>query len=274
MSGLSVDLDFHELIEKKRASRSVLNACQALVVLMEAGEPLSLGRFAAKAGLAPATAHRILRSLALYQFVRQDQHGDYSLGLGLLELASAVSDQLDIVRVARPHLERLAETTGETVHLAVLEGDRAVYIDKVEGKHSIRLVSRPGYSVPLNTTSLGKVLCAGLDALRLEALLRELAASMTAEDLARFRSEIVDARRRGYATDREELLPGLMCVGAAIRDGDGETVAAVSVAGPVFRMKDLLESHAEAVQRTAADTSAYLGYPASIQAAPRAEPLS
>ena len=249
-----------ELIAAKRASRSVLNACHALVVLMDAGEPLSLGEFAKRATLAPATAHRILRSLALYEFVRQNEDGAYELGLRLLELGSAVTGQFDIVQMARPYLERLAETTGETAHLAVLEGDHAVYVDKVEGRHSIRLVSRPGYSVPLHATSLGKVLCAGLDEEAFDSLLRRLEDSLDDEELQRFRREIGEARRSGYAVDREELLPGLMCVGTPIFDRDGTTLAAMSVAGPTFRMESSLQQHAGVLSVAAAELSAELGY--------------
>jgi DNA-binding IclR family transcriptional regulator len=249
-----------ELIQSKRASRSVLNACHALVILMEAGEPLALGEFAHRAKLAPATAHRILRSLALYQFVRQTDDGDYELGLRLLELGSAVASQFDIVRMARPHMERLAETTGETVHLALLDDDHAVYVDKVEGRHSIRLVSRPGYTVPLHATSLGKVLCAGLNDAALDALLERLRRSLDDETLRRFRAEIDDARRTGYAVDREELLPGLMCVGTPIFDRDGSVLAAMSVAGPTFRMEEALQQHADVLADAVAALSSELGY--------------
>jgi IclR family transcriptional regulator, KDG regulon repressor len=255
-----IDPTAKELIAAKRASRSVLNACHALVVLMDAGEPLSLGEFAERASLAPATAHRILRSLALYKFVRQGEDGTYELGLRLLELGSAVAGQFDIVQMARPYLEGLAETTGETVHLAVLEGDQAVYVDKVEGRHSIRLVSRPGYRVPLNLTSLGKVLCAGLDEDAFDSLLRRLEDSLDDNELRRFQREIGAARRSGYAVDREELLPGLMCVGTPIFDRDGTTLAAMSVAGPTFRMEGSLEQHAGVLRDVAAELSAELGY--------------
>lgn len=249
-----------ELIQSKRASRSVLNACHALVVLMEAGEPLSLGEFSRRAGLAAATAHRILRSLTLYQLVRQDDNGSYLLGLRLLELGSAVSDQFDIVRMARPHMKHLAETTGETVHLAVLEGDNAVYIDKVEGRHSIRLVSRPGYRVPLHCTSLGKVLCAGLDDAAFTSLLERLKESLAEDALDRFRREIAETKSSGYALDREELLPGLMCVGTPIVDRDGRTVAAISVAGPMFRVEPALEQYVQTLREVVGKLSTELGY--------------
>jgi DNA-binding IclR family transcriptional regulator len=249
-----------ELIAAKRASRSVLNACHSLVVLMEAGEPLPLGEFARRAKLAPATAHRTLRSLTLCDFVRQNEDGAYELGLRLLELGSAVAEQFDIVRMARPYLEVLAEETGETVHLAVLESDHAVYVDKVEGRHSIRLVSRPGYSVPLNVTSLGKVLCAGLDEDSFGALLTQLKPSLDNDELKRFQREVGEARRTGYAVDREELLPGLMCVGTSIVDRDGTTLAAMSVAGPAFRMDGALQQHARTLIDAATELSAELGY--------------
>jgi DNA-binding IclR family transcriptional regulator len=255
-----IDATAKELIAAKRASRSVLNACDALVVLMEAGEPLSLGDFARRAKLAPATAHRILRSLALYDFVRQNDDGAYELGLRLLELGSAVAEQFDVVRMARPYLEVLAQKTGETIHLAILEGDHAVYVDKVEGRHSIRLVSRPGYRVPLNVTSLGKVLCAGLDQDAFGALLKQLKSSIDDDELKQFEREVGEARRTGYAVDREELLPGLMCVGTPIVDRDGTTLAAMSVAGPAFRMDGALQQHARTLIDAAVELSAELGY--------------
>lgn len=249
-----------ELIQSKRASRSVMNGCKALMVLMEAGEPLSLKAFSREAKLAPATAHRILRSLVLCQFARQTSDGAYELGLRLLELGSAVAEQFDIVRMARPYMQRLAQLTGETIHLAVLEGDGAVYISKVEGNHSIRLVSRPGYRVPLHATSLGKVLSAGLEEVAFGALLERLTPTLTDEEIERFKHDVEDARRTGWATDREELLPGLMCVGTPVLDRDGHTIAAVSVAGPTFRMETSVKQHVETLREVVGELCSELGY--------------
>jgi DNA-binding IclR family transcriptional regulator len=253
------ELKVDDLRKRKLVSNSVLRACAALYELMDADEPISLGELARRSGLSLATAHRILRSLALYRLVRQEPDGRYGLGLGLLELSSSISRDLDIARIARPHLERLALETQETVHLAVIEDDRAVYLDKVEGPQSIRLVSHPGYEVPLQSTSLGKVLCAGLPSSERLALVERL--SQTASfDRERFLSEIEVTARTGLAYDREELMDGLTCVGTGVRDAHGATIAAVSVAGPSFRMQSMLEQHARPLLAAAASISAELSF--------------
>ena len=114
--------------------------------------------------------------------------------------------------------------------------------------------------MPLHATSLGKVLSGGLEDAEFDSLLERLECSLDEEALERFRREVDEARRSGYAVDREELLPGLMCVGTSILDRDGATIAAISVAGPSFRMESALQQHAEALRSTAAELSAELGY--------------
>jgi DNA-binding IclR family transcriptional regulator len=258
----ATEAELDDLRERKLVSNSVLRACAALCELMDAGEPIALAEVARRTGLSSATAHRILRSLAVYRLVRQEPDGRYGLGLGLLELGNFVSRQLDIARIARPHLERLALETKETVHLAVMEDDHAVYLDKVEGPQSIRLVSHPGFEVPLYNTSLGKVLCAGLAPTERRALIERISAT-AAFDLDAFTTEIDDTARTGLAYDREELMEGLTCIGTALRDARGATIAAVSVAGPSFRMQPMLEQHSRPLLATAAAVSRELGYVAA-----------
>ena len=104
------------------------------------------------------------------------------------------------------------------------------------------------------------MLCAGLEDAQLDALTERLKSSLDDATVTRFRGEIDEARKTGYAVDREELLPGLMCVGTSVVGHDGMTIAAISVAGPTFRMEDSFEQHAKTLAGAATELSAELGY--------------
>lgn len=258
--------DLDSLVARKHVSGSVLKACEALDVLRQTPTPLPLSEFCRLSGMSAPTASRILKSLAQFRLVSQDAAGRYQLGLGLLELGSAVAERLDIVQVSRPHLERLAAQSQETVHLAALEDSWVVYLDKVEGLHSLRLISRPGFRVPVHVTGLGKALLSGLDSEALNSVVNALQTSREPIDLARITrlyAELETTRREGLAYDREEYMAGLTCVAAPVRDREGAAVAAISISGPTFRMQPVLEHVAPSVRQTALDISTDLGFSSS-----------
>jgi IclR family acetate operon transcriptional repressor len=187
------------------------------------------------------SVHRILGSFVAHGFVRQQQPGArYRLGFRLLALAERVIAERDLVPLAQPLLEELAERSGETSHLAVLDGAEAVYVAKIESSQSIRLVSRIGARVPLYCTALGKSL---LSVAQPGVRDRLLAQQSFERRTARTRTsptelipELDEIRERGYALDDIENEEGVRCVGAAVVDHAGRPVAAISVSGPTSRV--------------------------------------
>ncbi len=186
------------------------------------------------------TLHRQLSHLVEEGLLEVDRDGRYRLGIRLLNLASRSWARNEFRAVAEPHLRHLQELTGETVHLGVLRGSEVIYLDKVEGRQSVRMYSQIGNASPAYCTGVGKAALSALDDLdlagRIAALEFRAYTAHTHRNAARLLADIVEIRVRGYAFDREEHESGICCVAAPIRADDGGMLAGVSVTGPAYRV--------------------------------------
>jgi DNA-binding IclR family transcriptional regulator len=165
----------------------------------------------------------------------------YVLGTKSLGVGHQARTQFDILRVARPHLEALAEHTGDTIHLAVIDGTRALYLEKIPGRRRVEISSRVGELQPLRSTGLGKALL--LD--HSEAELREFYRS---ENINEQDCEVSEAywlqcmkqhASLGYAFDLEEDKDQIRCVAAPIRGAMGAIGAAISASSAAQYLDDL-----------------------------------
>ena len=202
---------------------------------------LGVTELADRLGLHKSTVHRFMVNLDAAGLVeRNARTGRYRLGLHVFELGALVMQQMNLWDEALPFLEGLVHDTGETGHLAVLDGGEAIYIERVEARRALRVPSAIGRGYPAHATNLGKVLLADLPRERVEAIIAErgLAAytSQTITDPAELEADLELIRRRGYAVDNEEYDEGLRCIGAPVRDHSGQTVAALGIGGPVTRI--------------------------------------
>jgi IclR family acetate operon transcriptional repressor len=161
-------------------------------------------------------------------------------------------------------MEQLRAETGETVHLMVPDGPRAVLIERLETSHPVRIVLALGSSVPLHGSSNGKAILARLPADEAEALLNgELPryTDSTIVDWEQFAAELAEIRQRGYATNYGEWRADIAAVAAAIVGPDGRPVASLSVSTPISRMApDLSSRYGALVSAAARRVSAALGY--------------
>lgn len=227
---------------------------------------LSVSEVSDATGLHKSTAHRILVALKYSGFVEQSQEtAKYSLGIKLFKLGHQAIARLNLPDIARPYLRALMEETEETVHLAVLDNEQVLYLDKVEGAHALRMPSRVGRHIPTYCTSLGKAMLSCLDEsevrriLRGQPLMRYTDGAVT--NLGELLGELKKTRKQGYAVDNEETEVGLRCVGAPIRDCMGEMVGAVSVAGPSARLvPEKIPLLGNIVTKVASSISRRLGY--------------
>jgi DNA-binding IclR family transcriptional regulator len=201
---------------------------------------LAYSEVVARTGLPKATAHRVLKSLVQAGYLRFDvEVSRYYGDLKLSSLGSAVTSHFDLKEYVRPHLLRLQAEIKHTCNLGVLGGDAGVYLDKLESSeaYGIKLYSAIGKRFPLHCTGMGKVLLAGMrPSERRQILARKLEAFTphTITDPIVLERELGKVRRGGYALDREEITRGIMCVAAPIRNGEGDTVAAISIAFPAY----------------------------------------
>jgi len=241
---------------KSGGVQSVRRALRMLDELALSGD-LGVTELAGRLGVHKAPASRLLATLADGGAVRRDPESErYRLGYGLLHLAGSISSGLDLVREARPSLGQLAESTGETVNLAVLDGGRVVHIDQIAGTSTVVSVSWIGRPLPLHCTANGKVLLAYLDDAERERLLKpqlEAHTPKTITNPGRLRRDLRSVLSRGWARATGEMEEGLNAVAAPVRGADGRVVAAVSVSGPEFRMRPAHLARIARPTRNAAD---------------------
>jgi IclR family acetate operon transcriptional repressor len=245
--------------------QSVERAIRILELVAEQPGRLGVSQLGRRLGVHKATAFRLVSTLADAGLLERVPGGSgYGPGLALVRLATTALADLDVVRQARPVLERLAEETQETVNLGVLEGHEVVNVDQVAGSHAVVNVNWVGKRTPLHCTSNGKVLLAHMPERERERVLAGPLARPTPRtivDPETLRTQLLEARSRGFASTQEELEVGLNAVAAPVRGRTGEVEAAVSVAGPVYRVPaERIPGLARTVAEAADEISRRMGY--------------
>jgi DNA-binding IclR family transcriptional regulator len=244
--------------------QSVDRALSILDLLARRGE-VGVTDLALELDVHKSTAFRLVTALERRQLVEQvGDRGKYRLGLGVLRLAAATTGHLDVTRESRPVCARLALELGETVNVAILDSDAAINVLQEFGNAAIGSRNWIGRRTPLHATSSGKILLAFAGPQLREAVLGgplERHTEHTLTDPRRLREQLDQAVRDGWAATVEELEAGLTAVAAAIRDGTGEVVAAISVSGPSYRLSpDSLAEVAGRVMAAGAQISARMGH--------------
>src|ERR1700734_159425 len=192
---------------------------------------------AAAAGLPMPTVYRVVMTLASEGYLDHLPNGDYRPGVRTLALGTAALRSLDLVAIATPRLTELGERTGETVNLAVLSGDRVLYLIRLRNSDLVTANIQVGSTLPAVHTSIGKLLLAYLGEADLAARITD--ASFAANSgpnakvsLAELRDELRSVRDQGWAMQDEELAYGLRSVAAPITGPDGRGRAGANLAVP------------------------------------------
>lgn len=245
--------------------RAVDRALDILECFSREDNALTATEIGARVGLHKSTLHRFLVNLEHRGYLKRDpQTGRYSLGLRLFELGSVVWDTLDVHTLVRPIMHAMVREMNETGQIVCYDDGQVIYIDKLECSQSVRMVTSVGLRLPAYCTASGKVLLSyqppeEVERVIARGLVRHTPNTIT--DPERLHAELAEVRRRGYAVDFEEVQLGLAGVAAPIYDFHGQVVAALSLAGPVSRLKPELERYVTAVVRYAAQASAAMGCP-------------
>ena len=222
--------------------QSVDRALFLLETIAEAGGEATLTELATRTGLNISTCHHLLATLIQRGFAAKvPGRRLYALGPRLLYLAHTCL-QVDLPRRAQPHLEAINQATGETVHLAALQGDAVVTLAVREARHAVRVnTGKIGKLEGPHATSVGKAILAWLPEDEMRRILSNGMKRFTANTITEFPALVESlriVRRNGYAIDHEEFLPGVICVGAAIRDQAGTVIGAISASTPTMRASD------------------------------------
>ena len=220
------------------ADKSGVQSVERIFQLIEslAAHPAGAGlqRLAQDTGLAKSTVHRLLASLVSLGYAAQDENGRYRLTLKMFELSSGIVNSMDIMDVAKVHLERLAQRTGEAVHLVIRDGQDIVYIYKTESG-PMRMSSRVGLRSPLYCTGVGKAILAPLPADEVAQIWQHTTPQkLTAHTIVEYdalQAQLTEVRTNGYAIDDEENELGVRCVAVAIPGVGGRADSAFSISG-------------------------------------------
>ncbi len=250
--------------------QAIVNAAGAIDYVAKSTQGVGVRELMRALRLSRGTASRVLHSLHHCGLLRRDEEtGRYVLGAKVLELAAGHRRSLSIGEIARRHMAKLSKETAETVFLGVLDQGHVVIVERIDSTQPLRMASELGVREPAYCTALGKILLAGQSGESCAKLLDqetlEAHTPKTLRSAQEVMAQIEDARARGWALDDEEHIVGVRCVAAAAHDHDGRVVAAVSVAGPRFRVRDEdLPVIAQRVRAAAASIAHDLGYAPKI----------
>lgn len=224
--------------------RQIVDKIGAILALysFERGE-WGVGELALELDMAKSSVSELMTSLAGQGFVERTRRGRYRLGWRFFTLNQVLLASTPLVKAARPVMQEMVERHGETSHLMVLERDQAVIVEKVSGTLATQiLLSRIGVRLPAYCSGAGKVMLAALEAQTIAELFGkaelEAMTPKTIGNLAALRAELERITSRGYAVDREEIVPGLSCAAAPIRDVSGRVVAGLSMSTPSYRFDE------------------------------------
>jgi DNA-binding IclR family transcriptional regulator len=191
--------------------------------------PASLAELIERTGLSRATVHRLAVALEVHGMLRRTEGGRFALGVQVMALGKAAARQFPLAEAAGPALERLRNSTGESVQLYVADGEQRVCIAALESPHGLRTIVPLGAALPMGRGSAGRAL-------------RE------------------EPGPRGWWETVGEREPGVASVSAPVRGGDGTVAAAVSVSGPIDRLgRSPGRRHGAAVVSAAVEIEQILG---------------
>ncbi len=256
----------------ERMDSTLAKGLAALEWLVRQRRPCRVSELAEALGIARSNAHRTLQTLVECGWAVQDEATSaYRPSVRLIEMGALVEGTSDLRTRLRPVLAKLAQASGETIHLAALDAAEIVYLDKFDSPLPVAAYSRVGGRAPAHCVASGKALLAALGepAAELRARLGRLAAHTpnTITDYAALEAELAKSRERGWAENREEWRLGVCGLGAPVFDARGEPVAAVGMSVPAIRFaRAQARALAEQLLACAGEASAALGYRGATEA--------
>lgn len=231
--------------------QSIARAFGLLETMADHDGVMGLSELAAASGLPLPTIHRLVRTLVGLGYLRQEPSRQYVLGPRLIRLGESSSRTLALW--ARPQLARLVDELGESANLAMLDGDRIVYVAQAPSRHSMRMFTEVGRHVLPHCTAVGKALLAEMPAGDVQDLLARTGMPAqtpnTITDRQVFADALAQVSEQGYAIDEGEQEVGVRCVAVAV--ADAPTRLGLSVSGPAARMSEELVGRAVPLLRAA-----------------------
>jgi len=254
---------------ERGAIQSVDRAVSLLVAIAELGGETTLSALAQRTGLNISTCHHLLATLARRGFVAKTVgRRGYALGARILYLSHACL-QVELPQRAQRFVDRIAQATGETVNLVVLQGGGLAPLLERKARHALRVdTGTLDTSGAVHATATGKAILAWLPETETARILAAQGMrQFTAATIAGYPALIEElrlVRRNGFAIDREEFQPGVVCVATAVRDHAGAVIGSIGAWAPTMRAsEDHVALMRAEVVAAARELSAELGEPAA-----------
>jgi DNA-binding IclR family transcriptional regulator len=244
--------------------QSIGRAFAILEAIARSRDGIGLAELSKSVALHNSTTFHLVKTMVLLGYVRQLRDKRYRVGRPLFALAASSLDDIEMVSMATPVLEDLSRETGESGHFAVPMNDTVIVIARTSGSGAFQLAGRVGVVRPVHCTALGKIILAALRPDQLDRYLQraELKAltAKTIIDAATLRREVAEIQRSCVAFDDGEFDPEVRCIAVPVRDFTGQTIGAIGISGPVWRLSvQALQSRASLVQNAAERLSAEFG---------------
>jgi DNA-binding IclR family transcriptional regulator len=201
---------------------SVKKAFKILSAISDASNGLGISDLSKQLKIGKSTVHGITSALEeLGVLVRDPLHKKYSVGYTLLELGRRAHTRIKLRDIARIPIERLMEKVGETVFLGIMNGDHITILDVVESHHEMKITSPPGTRLPLLAGATGKAFLAHFEEKKVKEIIQRMGlvkfTSKSIVDPKKFFKEVEEAKKKGYAIDDEEYIPGVRAIAAPIQ---------------------------------------------------------
>ncbi|MCG7336258.1 IclR family transcriptional regulator [Sporosarcina sp. ACRSM] len=238
--------------EGKQTFSSIENALRILKAFSMDSPELRVTDLAEELNLAKSTVHRLLTTMAGEGFVFKDPRSSaYSLGVSVLSLTNIVHSQLHILEDATPLLNMLTEKTRESSHIAILEGNEVIYLQKIESEYTSRITTHIGRRNPVHCTGSGQAILAFekegvIDQLLAKPLQRFTENTIT--DADKLRKRLHEVKQLGYVVNSEEFEKEIIAIGAPIFNEKEEVIASVNITGPVVRLEKRAKQHQSIVE--------------------------
>ena len=257
-----------------KAKTTKLNTIGKAIAVFEtiraANRPLSIKELADAVGLNKSSLHHHVKTLTEFGYLQQDPDSrKYAVGLNLVSVGQTYLQRLDVRERGHLFLEQLSQALHETTHMLVLDGHKAVYVDKVDVQRppgSLQCSSFIGMRTNLHSTACGKVLLAHLERAALNEILENIhlppVTQHTFTDVTEFEQELIRTKEQGYGLDLQENGLGLQCVAVPILNLHSQCVAAISVSTLVASIsQETLESEIlKQLKKTGMKISTAMGY--------------
>jgi DNA-binding IclR family transcriptional regulator len=227
--------------QKAQGDGTVGKALEVLDRVAAYGRPVRFAEVLEDSPYPKATLYRLIQTLTSQRMLSFDaERGTYRPGLRLVRMAHSAWQQSSLAPIARNHLDRLSSEVGETVHLAQLDGGSVLYVDKRNAAMPVEMYSAAGKIGPAYCTGVGKAILAWLPEDELAPVLAQQSwhrfTPATVASPEAMRTEIAEIREAGFAMDREEHEPGIVCIAMPVLSPGGRVHGAVSVTGPTHRV--------------------------------------